>query len=119
MADIKWLNSQIKNSKNKLNGLNYQKELLQQEIDKIEKAILDLENKLEQLQKEPQLSEHAIIRYLERVLGFDLESLKKQILTPEVIDQINTLKNGKIIRNEFIYCFKNKTIITVLKEEKR
>jgi hypothetical protein len=36
----------------------------------------------------PRVSEHALLRYLERVYGLDVEALRREILTPEICGQI-------------------------------
>lgn len=40
---------------------------------------------------EPRLSDHAILRYIERAYGIDIEAIKAKIMTPTVIQAI---KNG-------------------------
>src|SRR5690606_744477 len=37
------------------------------------------------------VSEHAILRYLERVMGVDIECVRDQILTDELLDMTKTL----------------------------
>jgi hypothetical protein len=36
----------------------------------------------------PQVSDHAVVRYLQRVYELDFEALKREILTPEIAGQI-------------------------------
>lgn len=36
----------------------------------------------------PSVSDHAMVRYFERVYGLDVEALKREILTPEICAQI-------------------------------
>lgn len=41
------------------------------------------------------ISEHALVRYMERVLGLDMEAIRETILTPEqklMIRELRTLK---------------------------
>lgn len=45
--------------------------------------------------EEPMVTEHALLRYIERVYGVDLEEIKNQILTPTTIKAIKTLGSGK------------------------
>jgi hypothetical protein len=37
----------------------------------------------------PQISDHALLRYMERVMGFDVEVVRKKMLKPEVVSEIN------------------------------
>ena len=64
------------------------------------------------------ISEHAILRYLERVDKVDMELVKKQILSESVLDLIEKLggNNGEYPVKEggFKIKLKNKTVVTVL-----
>lgn len=42
------------------------------------------------------ITEHAMLRYLERVKGIDLDEIKIEILTEGLVDKINTLINATI-----------------------
>ena len=60
---------------------------MQQHREKM--AILDsekyqLENRLEALKGKPAVSDHALVRYLERKYDFDSDAIRKEILSPEV-----------------------------------
>lgn len=57
--------------------------------------IHDIEQKLKELHASPTVSEHALLRYCERVLGIDLEQCKNAILTAEVTEQVKALKSGR------------------------
>lgn len=54
-----------------------------------------LQKQLDNAVKEPMVTEHALLRYIERVYKVDLEELKKQILTPTLVSAIKTLGSGK------------------------
>lgn len=41
------------------------------------------------------VSEHAILRYMERVMGFDLEMVRSAILSPDNLMMIQKLGSGK------------------------
>ncbi|MCK4705087.1 MAG: hypothetical protein KAT90_06375 [Gammaproteobacteria bacterium] len=68
--------------------------------------------------KKPEISDQALIRYLERVKGFDLDIFRKEILTKKRISEINggckELKIGK-----FRFKIRNKVIRTVVKSERQ
>ena len=44
---------------------------------------------------EPVVSEHALLRYIERKMDFDLDEIKKEILTDDLKIMIKKLGNGK------------------------
>jgi hypothetical protein len=64
------------------------------------------------------VSDHAIVRYLERVLKYDVEVLKKQILTDELKSYAKNFKgNGKFPfgeKHEFQAVIKNNIVVTFL-----
>ena len=76
--------------------------VINREIEKAERAKLESENRLTNLHaklesenaalmesQKPKVSEHAINRYLERKYGIDMKKIRKEIMTPSVIDAIN------------------------------
>lgn len=60
------------------------------------------------------ISEHAIVRYFERVLGYDLEKLKNSIITEELIKNHSIVGNGNYQFGKNTLVIKNKTIITII-----
>ncbi len=64
------------------------------------------------------ISEHAIIRYMERVKGLNISDIEKQILTDEVLSLIDKLGgSGKYPVNNFQIVVKDYTITTVVQEQ--
>ncbi len=61
------------------------------------------------------VTDHCLIRYLERVLGMDVETLKKTILTKEVVAVV---ANGakKFTSSGVTYRVDNNTIVTCYKK---
>jgi len=79
----------------------------------------DIEEEIRQLLEEskmPVISEHALLRYLERVGGIDIESTKKEMLSEQAVKMIKFINgNGKARVNGVDYIVKNNTIVTVTK----
>lgn len=76
---------------------------LKQEIDKLNSST------------ELNVSEHAIVRYFERVKGFDIEEIKKEILTKQIISQVEVLGGtGKYPNQDFSVVMKEFTVTTIL-----
>lgn len=50
---------------------------------------------LKKSMRDPIVTEHALLRYLERSSGLDVDAVKKKILPPDVVGQIQALGNGK------------------------
>jgi len=60
------------------------------------------------------VTEHAIVRYLERVLEMDMEGIRNQILTQPILDNVKQLGNG-IYPNEhgFKVVVRDNTIVSI------
>ncbi len=57
----------------------------------------EIDQQIDEVKKSgPVVTEHAMLRYLERVMGIDLGQVAEDILTPEIVDQIGTLANATI-----------------------
>jgi chromosome segregation ATPase len=63
------------------------------------------------------VSEHAILRYLERVKGVDIEATKKEILPEKVHEQIKVLGNGVFPAGSHSCKVRDGVVITVLTKE--
>jgi chromosome segregation ATPase len=95
---------------------------LNKTIDQLKK---DLENKthnLQEIEKElrlildvkPVVSEHALLRYVERVLGVNIKKIENEILTHDVMNAIETLHSGKIpYKDGMTLVIRDKTVITI------
>lgn len=62
----------------------------------------------------PLVSEHALVRYLERLKSIDVEAIRKIILPEKTIEQILTLGDGRYPVEDFIVVVVNNTVVTVL-----
>lgn len=70
--------------------------------------------------KDPIVSEHAILRYLEYIEGIDLDEIRKNILNNKSMEQTKTLGAGKYPlagHNGYRFVFKDNTIITIINEK--
>lgn len=57
----------------------------------------ELRRELERAERrlaEPRVTEHALVRYLERVRGIDMEEVKQAILTPQVREWLHLFPEG-------------------------
>lgn len=62
--------------------------------------------------KEPTISEHELLRYVERVMGIDLEDVKKHMLTPQNLKLIEFADNCTIKCNGVDFIVKDRCIVT-------
>jgi len=67
------------------------------------------------LEGEASVSEHAIIRYLERVNGLNLDTIREAILSPAMKKAIDSMGSGKYpIGNGCRAVVKGKTVVSVI-----
>ena len=62
------------------------------------------------------VSEHSLLRYIERVLGIDLNVLRNKILSDEDAKVISALGNGTFPKDGFKIKIKDGVVVTVLGE---
>ena len=96
--------------------------MIRKEIGSKKMYMNELLQKLRSLQnKKNQLivSEHAIIRYLERVVGMNSDEIIAKIVPEEVANWVKIAGNGSYLVNngEFRIKVKDKVVVTVLVDE--
>lgn len=82
------------------------------------KLKFSLEQQLKELEeKELQITEHALLRYCERILKINTEEIKNLILSKEILDQIKVLGiNGKFVHSDgFRVVVKDNKVVTIEK----
>lgn len=62
---------------------------------------------------ETRVTDHALVRYLERVLKIDLDVVRREILTPAVVDALKTGATGVTV-NGVKFIAKDGILITVI-----
>ena len=88
------------------------------EKDAAHRELGHVNNCIARLKSQPVVTEHAILRYLERVKGIDIIAIEREILNPKTIETINTHGIGpsKIPLSTVRGCrlvVDDKTVITV------
>lgn len=88
------------------------------QIKESEKSISEIEDKLKELKEGPViLSEHAYLRYLERVYDIDKQKIYDEIVTPRIAEAIKTLGSGEIKVKDYKIIFRGNTIVTITPQE--
>ena len=73
-----------------------------------------INDEIENMKKgELKVTEHAMLRYFERILGFDLEAIEEKILEP-ISEAQKKLGSGTYGCQDFKVVIKENTIITVI-----
>jgi predicted transcriptional regulator len=85
-------------------------------LQKVNNEINQIQHEIEkQISSKPQISDHALLRYLERTEQINIEQLKDQLLTPKLVEIINTFHSGRFpISNDLQAIVKNNTITTII-----
>ena len=88
--------------------------MLQRIYSDISSQINTIKQKIESIKgREPIVTEHAMLRYIERVLGINLEEVKMQILNEKTLAMINSLGSGKFPGDGYKVVVKNRSVITI------
>lgn len=93
----------------KKEGIDEQLQLCNKQLNEVEKHIR-LHKK-----KELSVSDHAILRYQERVEVIDPSLVPDKILTPQLRKMVETLGNGTFPVDGFQVVVQGNTVITVIK----
>lgn len=115
---------QLKKLQSLLNKFNSEAETIKIQISAMQKEYNQKTKEVNNLKKEiakyqakgePIVSEHALLRYLERVEKLDLEEYKNLILDEEILRQIEILGTSGTFLNSkgFKVVMKNNVVITV------
>lgn len=66
----------------------------------------------------PTISEHALLRFIERVLGFDVESIRRRVMTEGVVSAME--KGATAVTIEGVrFIVRNNTIVTTVDKPDR
>lgn len=63
------------------------------------------------------VTEHAILRYVERVMGIDTEAIKARILSPENRRAIGFAGSCKIKSDGLTFVVKNRAVVSVIAKD--
>jgi len=104
------LEREFEELKNKASILNRDIVNKKREIENVKSAIDGLEG------KKIYISEHAVLRYLERVEGIDINKVKDKILSDtKIVDAIRTLGSGSYPIKGGILKVIDNIVVTILK----
>ena len=77
------------------------------------KKLESVKAKIANAQESVIISEHAVIRYIERVLGIDIKEIEKKIVDEETEKIIKEMKPSRIYRGDFSILIKDNIVTTV------
>ena len=114
---LKSLQSQLNNMIGDYEALQIECKNKQREVAQKKYAIDSLKEQISKMNKKKgvKVSEHAILRYLERVEGLEISNIEKLILNDDVMNMINQLGgNGSYPNKGFKVMLKNYVVTTVI-----
>ena len=114
---LKQLETLLNKTQNEYDVLNTKIANDQRVLASKKKAIENIKSQIQAIStnKEITISEHALLRYLERVSKVDTEAVKKDIITPELIKMVETLGgNGKYPVDNITLVIRDYVVTTIL-----
>lgn len=119
--EIKKLQSMKASIEAELESLNVQENDLRRNINSKKITLKAINQRIDMLTKDSEVltvSEHAIIRYIERVLGINIDEVVEKILPSKEVELIKELGNGRypIQNGEFKVVVRNGVVVTVHKD---
>ncbi len=116
---VKGLQSQIKKLESEASDLKLEIDIKKKEYNQKNQTIQSIKTNIEKINSKQNIrvSEHAILRYLERVKGVDIEQIEKEILNDKVLQLIDKLGgNGSYPSNDCSIKLSNYVVTTVIKK---
>lgn len=114
--ELKALQTRLTVAKTELEAAREETRAAQKKEASCQSAVREIQNKIETLQastKEPIVSEHAFLRYFERVKGYDLNVVRNEILNEKVKEWIQEYQSGKFPADGFRVVVSKGTIVTI------
>ncbi len=117
-AELKALQVQITKAEAEHASLQQEQRDASIAADRASKKLKALKQKLAdhtQSSAVPIVSEHALLRYIERIHGIDIEEVRKRILTPTTIQAARVVKSGAFpLECGGRAVIKNNTIVSIV-----
>lgn len=87
---------------------------VQQELNKVHKNYDVISKQIDQLTKDFTVTEHALLRYCERIYNIDLNEMSKKIIESESLKKYDLYGNGEYpLGNGLKMIIKDKIIVTI------
>ena len=114
---LKSLQVQLRKTKEELQEKRFIKKENDEKINQLKKRVESINLDINSLSEvEVVVSEHALLRYFERVMGYNLDEIKDKILNDEIKEQMELLgKNGTFPNKEgFKLKVKKGVVVTII-----
>jgi len=117
---LKGLETKYKQLETKRNMVIKDAETKQKEASKLRKEMGQIKQQIDNLKAKADgiiVSEHSLLRYIERVLGIDLKEIENKILSDEDKKTVSALGNCTYPKDGFKLKIKDGTVVTILGED--
>lgn len=114
--ELKGLETQLSKVRAEIDVLKAEADRTRSRLNLANEHRVNLESRIRALQTEtaePKVSEHAILRWLERVDGVNLEEVKARILSGNTATAIKFAKSGNVTTEGHKIVFRDYTVVTV------
>lgn len=123
--ELKALRTQLAKAQGELLAAKSEAGTAQRKVATLGKTIDSIAARIEALEKEPivvgdvHVSEHALLRYLERVRGIDLTEVRAEMLGKDTkrLIQFAAGNSSRVKRPGFTLIVENNTVVTVYGED--
>jgi uncharacterized coiled-coil DUF342 family protein len=106
------LNTQMTKLIEERNKTNEQVQSIADNISKIDRQISNIRKSHKS--NKTGITDHALLRYLERIHGFDTEEVRKKLMTDSLRKCMETYKTGKVTENSITYIFRDNVVVTIM-----
>jgi len=114
-TELKGLTTQLEKAKAELSLANNERVAAQDKYNSLNRRVNEISQRMKELTRKPEkiiISEHALLRYVERVMGVDLEKIKETILSNRPLQQ-TTVKNFQTLLDGHNYVVKDNVLVTI------
>jgi len=113
-SELKALQTTLQDKEGELRGLERRKKDIVHEVGEVKQLINNIKQRIDNLESDKAIvSEHAILKYVEGVLGIDLDKVAKKIMNKKDEEMIETLSNCKYSKEGFKAVVRNNTVVTI------
>jgi len=89
---------------------------IDRQIGRARQELSDIEAQTKKLDVKPAVTDHAVVRYLERLYGFDFENIRNEILSDKMLGAMNFGASGlKVDGGRFV--LDGKKVITFITKD--
>lgn len=108
------LKKQIKELEDQLTSKEAVSNTLSNDIKKIIEDKSKLKRRLFTIENKDYITDHCIIRYLERVYNFDFEKIKKEIIETKGLEDAILIGASKFKKDNKTFVIENGKIVTII-----